>query len=69
MTAKMVDQRQLDLFQGRLFDQLDPNDPLVMPHQSNPMGCFGKEVLRLLSQAWQKCQSDTFDLDFGGLFL
>ena len=43
MTTQMVDQRQLDLFQERLFDQLDPKDPLVILSKAIPWGALAKK--------------------------
>ena len=39
----MVDQGQLDLFQERLFDQLDSNDPLVILAKAIPWGALDKQ--------------------------
>ena len=43
MVKPMIDQRQLDLFQERLFDQLDPSDPLVILSKAIPWGALDKQ--------------------------
>ena len=43
MVKTMIDQRQLDLFQERLFDQLDPKDPLVILSKAIPWGALDKQ--------------------------
>ena len=43
MVKPMIDQGQLDLFQERLFDQLDPNDPLVILAKAIPWGALEKQ--------------------------